>query len=113
MGSFQFNGFSFGVEGSSLADRPADAPPLDAFLVWRRNRVGANGGFGLGSDSVITPGVAAAAGEAARQSQPPMAEMLLEGNVVEKPSAVPFDVMPGAPGLFGRANSFDVPTALQ
>ena len=27
MGSFQFNGYSFGVEGSSMANRPADAPP--------------------------------------------------------------------------------------
>eukprot|EP00937_MAST-01D_sp_MAST-1D-sp2_P006814 g6814.t1 len=94
MGSFQFNGFSFGVEGSSLADRPSDAPPLDSFLVWRRNRVGASGGFGLGVDRAITPGVKAAVAR-----QPPLAEVLLEGNSVEEPSSVPFDVVPGASGL--------------
>lgn len=43
-----------------MARRPADAPPLNAFFVYRGNKVHSNGGFSLGADKVITPGLTAA-----------------------------------------------------
>jgi hypothetical protein len=132
MGRFQFNGFSFGIEGSAMAKRPADAPPLNSFLVWRGNAVGSNGGFGIGSDLEITPGEQAPSatidpdlynyrlclalsafgsyppGISGRQEQPRMAEMVLEHNTVAQ-SSTPLIVGHGASGLYGRGNSFAMP----
>jgi len=106
MGSFQFNGFSFGVEGSSMAMRPADAPPLNSFMVWRGNKVSSTGGFSLGADYAGIPGSEAEAKQAAT-AQPCMSEVLMEGNKVEQ-SAYPFAKREGGiTGLLLRANSFD------
>jgi hypothetical protein len=55
MGSFQFNGFSFGTVGGDSGTKP-DTPPLNSFIVWRGNKVMSNGGFSLASDGLMTPG---------------------------------------------------------
>lgn len=113
MGAFQFSGYSFGVEGSAMAGRPADAPPLNSFLVWRGNKAWSNGGFGLGGDTALTPGVSRHAGDAGgargRKEQPRMAEVLLEDNWVGS-SPQPLSLGYGITGLYGRANSFPVPS---
>ena len=102
MGALQFNGYSFGVEGGSVHTRPDDAPPINSFLIWRRNQVIGNGGFGLAAAAATTPGEQAHAAD----GQPRMAELLLEHNVVRQ-SAAPFSVAAGmAGGLMLRGNSF-------
>ena len=100
MGSFQFYGFSIGVEGSSMANRPADVPPLNSFFIYRRNKVHSMGGFSLGADVVITPGMEVEAGV-----QPKMTEVLMEGNEVGD-SPAPFAKGEGVTELFLRSNSF-------
>ena len=102
MGSFQFNGFSFGVEGSSMASRPDDAPPLNSFIVWRGNSVSSNGGFSLGADVFITPGDALGR---TSKSQPKMCDLLVENNQVGN-SVVPFAQGEGVTGLYHRGNAF-------
>jgi hypothetical protein len=107
MGSFQFNGFSIGVEGSSMDNRPADAPPLNSFFIYRRNKVHSMGGFSLGADAVITPGLQEDESEAAAAGvQPKMTEVLMEGNIVGD-SPAPFGKGQGVTEVFFRANSFD------
>ena len=92
-----------------MADRPADAPPLNSFLVWRGNKVGSNGGFGLGVDAQITPGDDEKSSRNPLAEQPRLAEVVLEGNSVAD-SPVPLGLGSGITGLFGRGNSFEVPT---
>ena len=81
-----------------------NAPPINSFLIWRRNAVTGNGGFGLAAAAATTPGASARA--AIEGEQPRMAELLLEHNVV-KQSAAPFAVAVGmAAGLMLRGNEF-------
>ena len=102
MGSFQFNGFSFGVEGSSMAHLPKNYPPLNAFLVWRNNIVHSGGGFGLGVDTFITPGLEGEKGAG-------MADIILEHNIV-RDSEVPILVGScGVENLYLRGNTFTLP----
>eukprot|EP01052_Picozoa_sp_SAG31_P030059 SAG31_NODE_3051_length_4742_cov_35.992031_4_plen_160_part_00 len=106
MGSFQFNGFSIGVEGSSMTNRPADAPPLNSFFIYRRNKVHSMGGFSLGADVVITPGVQEVENNQEAR-QPKMTEILMEGNMVSD-SPVPFAKGAGVTELYLRSNSFQL-----
>ena len=102
MGTFQFNGYSFGIEGGSVHTRPDDAPPLNSFIVWRGNSVEGNGGFGLAAAAATAPGEE----RVAPAGQPRMAELLLEHNTVRHSSA-PFHAETDlAAGLLLRGNAF-------
>jgi hypothetical protein len=85
-----------------MTNRPVDAPPLNSFFIYRRNKVHSMGGFSLGADIVITPGLKA---EGSEGVQPKMTEVLMEGNEVGN-SPVPFAKGEGVEELFLRSNSF-------
>ena len=87
-----------------MTNRPVDAPPLNSFFIYRRNKVHSMGGFSLGADIVITPGLEFEA-EGIEGVQPKMTEVLMEGNVVGN-SPVPFAKGEGVEELFLRSNSF-------
>ena len=87
-----------------MTNRPMDAPPLNSFFVYRRNKVHSMGGFSLGADIVITPGLEEKA-EGSEGVQPKLTEVLMERNVVRN-SPVPFAKGEGVEELFLRSNSF-------
>lgn len=88
-----------------MTNRPQDAPPLNSFFIYRRNKVHSMGGFSLGADIAITPGLETKKSEGSAGVQPKMTEVLMERNVVRN-SPVPFAKGEGVEELFLRSNSF-------
>lgn len=89
-----------------MTNRPEDAPPLNSFFIYRRNKIHSMGGFSLGADIAITPGDDKEA-QASVGMQAKMTEVLMEGNTVGD-SPMPFAKGQGVEELFLRSNSFAV-----